>query len=278
MSFNEAMQRFRDYFRDDLLGFMHTDRRQGKRLASYRAVVVGGYGLRTLLETKLGKLGVHDRVRTYDCDITITSFRSKKDLYDTYKAFVQKITQFVHEQEHPEHFQVVLVDQANQYIQALDYHRFAVVMIKYKGFDFVDIAFTDMKLTMDAIDKGSSSKAGLPLKTLDAYLHDLLSLVYLENVSNIYPYLYWKRNPIDGQEPSKGKKDIQRAKLACELTKSKKYIEYCGLINRITINEMAEMTRAQRNEYFKALSTLIAFRKQKIKDLTVDSTQQDIII
>lgn len=264
MEFNDAMKKFHDYFREDLLGFI-----KNKKIHNYRAVIAGGYGLKKLLETKLG---LRDRIRTHDCDITITSFRTKKDLYSTYSAMVDKVTRFIHEQEKPNDFQVVLIDQANQYVEALNYRRFAVIMIKYKGYDFVDIAFTDMKLTMDTIDKQNSLKCGLPLKKLEAYLRELLMLIYMENVTGVYPYLYYKRNPIEGDEYGKGRKDISRAKLVCELTKSKKYIEYCGILNRVNIDDMARMSREDRNKFFKALSSLMTFRKRKVNDLTKSET------
>jgi hypothetical protein len=269
MTFSQTLLSFQEYFKDDLLGYLGGSesismrRESGK--ANYRAVVAGGYGLKKLLQTKLNLYG---KVHTSDCDITITSFRSKKDLYSTYKAFVEKVTRFIHEQERPELFQVTLVDQANQYVQALDYHRFAVIMIKFKGYDFVDIAFTDMKLKMEMIDKSNSLKAGWPLKKLEFYLQELLTLIYLENVTGVYPMLYYKRNFVEGTDPEKGVKDISRAKLVCALTKSKKYVDYCGLLGKMTIGEMAKMSRGDRDEFFKALSKLVEFRKRVTKHLT----------
>lgn len=260
--FSEALVSFQEYFKEDLMGYMQ---KQKQSTANYRAVVAGGFGLKKLLQTKLNLYG---KVRTSDCDITVTSFRSKKELYDTYKHFVDKVTRFVHEQERPELYQVTLVDQANQYVKPLNYHRFAVIMIKYKGYDFVDIAFTDMKLTMDMIDKTNSRKAGWPLKKLEAYLKELLTLIYMENVSGVYPMLYQKRNIVEGHDPEKGYKDIMRAKLACELTKSKKYIAYCELIGRISVEGLMKMSTKERDEFFGALSKLVAFRKRMVPKST----------
>lgn len=253
--FKRALSAFQEYFREDLIGYINNPRKR----RNYRAVIAGGYGLKTLLESKLNLYG---KVRTSDCDITITSFRSKEALYDTYQYFVEKVMKFVHEQKHPEHFNVSLIDQANQYIAALNYHRFAVIMISYKGYEFVDIAFTDMKLTMKQIDKETSIKVGLPLKTLETYLVELLSLIYFENVSNVYPALYYRRNPIVGVSYEKGVKDIQRAQLVCSLTKSKKYIEYCDLIYHIDFDRMLTMTKEERDKYFKALSSLVKYQKR----------------
>jgi len=253
--FKRALTEFQEYFREDLIGYINSPRKRRK----YRAVIAGGYGLKTLLESKLNLFG---KVRTGDCDITITSFRSKDDLYDTYTYFIEKVTDFIHNQKHPEHFNVSLVDQANQYVAALNYHRFAVIMITYKGYEFVDIAFTDMKLTMKQIDKENSVKVGLPLKTLETYLVELLSLIYFENVSDVYPALYYRRNPIVGVSYEKGIKDIQRAQLVCSLTKSKKYIDYCQLIHNIDFDKLLKMTKEERDTYFKALSSLVKYQKR----------------
>lgn len=259
--FNNTLAKFQEYFREDLIGYINSPRKRN----NYRAVIAGGYGLKKLLESKLNLYG---KVRTGDCDITITSFRSKDALYDTYQYFVQKVTKFIHEQKHPEYFNVSLVDQANQYIAALNYHRFAVIMISYKGYEFVDIAFTDMKLTLKQIDKEHSIKVGLPLKTLETYLVELLSLIYFENVSDVYPALYYRRNPIVGVSYEKGIKDIQRAQLVCSLTKSKKYIDYCDLIYHINFNKMLEMSTEERDKYFKALGSLVKYRKRVMRKTT----------
>jgi hypothetical protein len=260
-SFKGVLEEFHEYFRDDLIGYIRNPRKR----KNYRAAIAGGYGLKKLLESKLNLYG---KIRTGDCDITITSFRSKDALYDTYQYFIEKVIKFIHKQKHPEYFNVTLVDQANQYVAALNYHRFAVIMIKYKGYDFVDIAFTDMKLTLKQIDKENSMKVGLPLKTLETYLVELLSLIYFENVSDVYPALYYKRNPIVGASYEKGIKDIQRAQLVCSLTKSNKYIDYCEMMNRIDIDKMQQMTQEERDKYFKTLSSLVKYHKKMVRVTT----------
>jgi hypothetical protein len=261
--FREALANFKEYFKNDLTGYIAS--RKTKSNTDFKAVIAGGYGLQTLLETKLGLYG---KVHTGDCDITITSFRTKQSLYDTYKYFIKKVAEFIHTQDNPQFFKVHIVDQANQYVQVMNYHKFAVIMIKFKGYDFVDIDFTDMKLTMDMIDKKNSLKAGLPLKTLESYLTELITMIYLENVSTVYPEAYYRRNPLVGTYKEKGIKDLQRAKLVCSLTRSKKYVKYCGIINRTSLRELATMTKEERDEYFKALSLLVVYRKRVTKHLT----------
>lgn len=255
---NSALADFKQMFRDDLLDSITNSK------SKYRAVVAGGYGLKTLLETKYD---TYNKIKTGDLDITVTSFPSRRVLKKTFKYFVEKVMQFVHSQSRPTDFQVKLIDQANEYVPIFDYHKYAVILITYKGNEFVDIAFTDLKISLDMIDKPSSIKAGIPLKTMDSYLHDLLTLIYLANVSDVYPYLYNKQNPINGLYFQKGIKNIERASLVCNITKSKKYVQYCGLINRTSIEDLKTMTVEERDNFFKKLSSLNRYRERVTKQL-----------
>ena len=248
---NSALEDFQRMFRDDLLNSITNNK------SKYRAVVAGGYGLKTLLETKYD---TYNKIKTGDLDITITSFPSRRDLKKTYKYFVEKVMRFVHSQARPTNFQVKLIDQANEYVPIFDYHKYAVILITYKGNEFVDIAFTDLKISLDMIDIPSSLKAGIPLKTLDSYLYDLLTLIYLANVSNVYPYIYKKRNPVSGDNFEKGIKDIDRTSIVCDMNKSTKYVQYCGLINRTSVEDLNKMTSEERDNFFKKLSSLNRYR------------------
>ena len=255
---NSALADFKQMFCDDLLDSITNSK------SRYRAVVAGGYGLKTLLETKYD---TYNKIKTGDLDITVTSFPSRRDLKKTFKYFVEKVMRFVHSQAKPTNFQVKLIDQANEYVPIFDYHKYAVIIITYKGNEFVDIAFTDMKISLDMIDKPSSLKAGIPLKTMDSYLYDLLTLIYLANVSDVYPYIYHKQNPINGVYFEKGIKNIERASLVCDVTKSKKYVQYCGLINRTSIDDLKKMTIEERDTFFRKLSSLDRYRKKISKQL-----------
>jgi glutamyl-tRNA reductase len=132
-------------------------------------------------------------------------------------------------------------------------------MISFQYEDFVDIAINDMKIDGSVMDKSVSLKAGLPIKTLNSYLKDFLTIIYRANVQGVSSDVYKKRNPVSGHYYEKGLKDISRTKLICSIEKEhkNKYKKYCKIIVDITKERLRQMNAKERDEYFNILKELV---------------------
>lgn len=244
----QAINKFRDYFKDDLIGHL------SKKKPAFRVAVAGGYGLKVLIESKYNRFGA---VKTSDLDLTISTHKSTMSPLEAYTHWMVKVMKFVHEQDEPRDYKIVAFDQDQQYVPIQDYKRHFIIVIYYKGQDFVDVAITDMELDPKSMDKEVSLKTGMPVKTLLAYLKDFLTIIYRANVRGVSDDVYAKRNPVVGAYYEKGLKDISRAKLICSIGTKKQYMKYCKIIQSITKEKLRSMSRYQRDEYFKILESLV---------------------
>jgi hypothetical protein len=242
------MERFKRYFREDLIGHI------GKRQPDFRTVTVGGYGLKTLLETKHRMYG---KVQTTDCDITVSNHMSKMIPVEMYTHWVNKIYAFIRAQVRPEDFKLDVINFGRQKVPVMGFTRYYVIMIKYLGEDFVDVVISNMKITPGLIDGKTSAKAGVPVKTEEHYLDEFLSLIYIENVPGVNAYGYKKRNPVTGLYREKGVKDIERSKLLCKM----QYHRYCRLLAELTVEKLESMKKSERDNYFRALKWMDKDRK-----------------
>jgi hypothetical protein len=256
--FNNAMNAFKTAFQHELVGFLNESR------PNFRAVVAGGYGLKSLLEHKYKLLG---KIVTKDFDVTVSTYKSKMTFLQCYTHWMSKLLHFIQAQDRPQDFKIVVINNGKQYIPVLDFHRYAIIIVTYRHQDFVDIAFTNQKINKKMLDVKYSLQLGIPLKDINAYLQELLTLIYMENVSNVYPDLYDKRNPIDGYYPEKGKQDIERARVVCGVSKSKAYLKSCDFIKNTSLLHLSKMHWKTRDSYFKALQHLVDARKVIVKDL-----------
>lgn len=248
-----AIDRFKEYFKDDLIDHLK------KTKPAFRVAVAGGYGLKVLLENKYQRFGT---VKTGDLDLTVSTYKSKMSPLEAYTHWMVKVMKFVHEQENPTDYKIVAFDQAQQFVPIQNYKRHFIIMLSYKGEDFVDVAITDMPLVKSTMDKEVSLKSGMPVKTLNAYLKDFLTIIYRANVQGVSEDVYKKRNPVVGYYYEKGLKDISRAKLMCTIQTKKQYKKYCKVIQQITKEKLRTMSRYQRDEYFKILGDLVPRKKK----------------
>lgn len=244
--------RFKEYMQDDLVGFLHVH--GGRKQHMFRVVTAGGYGIKTLVETKYGLYG---KVKTGDVDLTVSTYKCAMNPLECFQYWSKKIHAFFAAQEHPSDFKVQVVNFNHAYVPVMDFHREYVIMVSYKDDDFVDIAITDQKITFDMLDKRTSLKAGLPVKKEEYYLKEVLSLIYMENVPGVNEYSYKKRNPVTGMMRSKGIKDIQRGKLLCSVKKNDLYKEYCALLQDLTLTKLRRMSAAKRDMYFVELRDIL---------------------
>ncbi len=260
---NEALASFTSYCHNDLTDFLKKTNKQSK----FRCMVMGGYGLKTLLETKYN---MPDKVKTKDLDITVSSYRSKLNDEQLLDYWLSKLVAFIRQQPNPKDYKVSVI-QGNMYVPILDYTRSAIIMVSYKYQEFADIAITDAKVRMVSMDKETSLKVGLPVKKLNEYLLELLTIIYRANVQDIAPELYEKRNPVTGYQGNKGLNDIERAKLICNMPRLKKYNTYCDVIKSISLNKLFHTTPKERDIFFSALSSLVTMKRKVVKSaLTSD--------
>lgn len=260
----QALENFKEYFKDDLVGFLSS--RKNKQPPRFKAVVAGGYGLNVLLGSKYG---LTDKIKTKDLDITISTNKTSMNFNECFNHWLLKVTKFIQSQKRPHEYRLVAINTGQFEIPVMGYSRYALIMISYKREDFVDLVFTDQNLPNTTFDKKESLRNGLPIKKINGYMEELLLLIYMENVSHVYPDLYDKRNPFEGWHSDKGKKDIERANIVCSLIKKKAYKKYCSLIEATAIDKVASLSWAKRDEYFKALEGLVNIHKFLLKE-TID--------
>lgn len=256
-SMHQALNDFKAHFKDDLVGFL-SKKGKDKVAPKFKAVVAGGYGLNVLLGSKYG---LTDKIQTKDLDITISTNKTSMSFNECFNYWLLKVTKYIQSQKRPHEYKLVVISTGQYEIPVMGYNRYALIMISYKYEDFVDLVFTDQPLPNTVFDRSESLKNGLPIKKLTGYLEELLLLIYMENVSNVYPDLYDKRNPFEGWHSEKGRKDIERANLVCSLVKKKTYKKYCNLVEKTSINKLSSLSWAKRDEYFKALEGLVKMHK-----------------
>lgn len=269
-SHDESLSNFIEYFRSDMTEFLRNNTYKNK----FRSVVVGGYGLKLLLDNKY-QLG--NKIKSKDLDITISSYKSAYNDDQIIQYVLNRILSFVRSQPNPKDYKVSII-QGSLHVPILNYTRKAIIMISYKYQEFVDIAITDAKILKSIIDKSNSVKCGLPLKTINEYLLELLTIIYRSNVLNVSPELYEKRNPVSGYQSHKGIQDIDRAKLICSLPQLRKYKYYCIFINKISKTKLLTTTPQERSLFFGALRSLLHLNRKIIKtNLYVDKNSSQIV-
>lgn len=263
----EALTNFVSFFQEDMTDFLHS-----KAKHKFRSVVMGGYGLKTLLETKYN---IYDKIKTKDLDITVSSYKSLLNQEQLLDYWLSKLILFIRQQPNPKDYKVSII-QGSLYVPILEYTRSAIIMVSYKHQEFVDVAITNAKITKSSIDKETSIDVGLPVKKLSEYLLELLTIIYRANVQGVAPELYEKRNPVTGYQGNKGLNDIERAKLLCSMPNQTKYEKYCDIIKRISISKLFHTTPHERNVYFSALNNLVSQKRKFIKSiLTSDKNKNN---
>lgn len=247
-------ERFKEYFKEDLIGFL--DAKKPK----FRVVTAGGYGLKTLMETKHKIFG---KVKTGDVDFTVSTYRCSMTPLACFQYWARKLHAFFADQIHPSDFQVKVINFGHAYVPVMNFHRDYVLMVTYKNEEFVDVAITNQKVTAHMLDKATSLKAGIPVKKEDYYLKEFLSLIYMETVPGVNTFCYAKRNPITGMYSCKGVKDIDRSKLLCSVKKRNKYMKYCELLQDVTVAKLKRMPPEKRDRYFSSLRDIISPAKKE---------------
>lgn len=262
-SHEEALHNFIEYFKADMTEYLQNNNNKHK----FRSVVVGGYGLKLVFENNYK---LENTIKSKDLDITISSYKSLYSDEEILKYVLNKLVSFIRLQPNSKDYKLSII-QGSLFVPILNYTRKAIIMVSYKYNEFVDIAITDAKITKSIIDKSTSLKCGLPLKTIDEYLLELLTIIYRSNVLHVSPEVYEKRNPVSGYQSQKGIQDIDRAQLICNLPNIVKYEKYCNFIKAISKSKLLTSTPEQRSSFFSALASLLVLKRRITKSsLTTD--------
>lgn len=256
-SLTESLQSFITFFKNDLTSFIRNKHIRNK----FRCVVMGGYGLKSVLEHKYN---LHNKVKTKDLDITVSSYKSQYNQEQLLDYWLTRLVEFIRQQPNPKDYKVSVI-QGSLYVPIMNYTRSAIIMVSYKYQDFVDIAITNAKIAKVSLDKSTSLKAGLPIKNLSEYLLELLSIIYRANVQDVSPELYVKRNPVTGYQADKGLNDIERAKLVCDMSRQNKYQKHCDVISKISVSRLMTSTPQERDIFFGSLKTLVTYKNKIVK-------------
>lgn len=240
-------RKFKEYFREDLLGYFELAKPR------FRVVTSGGYGLKTLLEEKHMIFG---KVKTGDVDFTVSTYKSSMSPLKCFQYWSQKLHVFFNQQSKPSDFRVKVINFGHSHVPVLNFHRDFVLMVTYKNDEFVDVAITNQRISIDMLDKETSIRAGIPVKNEEGYLKEFLSMIYMENVGGVNTFCYAKRNPISGMYTCKGVKDIHRTQLLCSLKASNKYVRFCKLLEDVTIERLKGMSAMERDKLFADLKEI----------------------
>lgn len=233
---DELFKRFSSFFRYDLLGWKH-------ELSNPHWIVKGGYGLKALLETKYGK---HNIISTKDIDINIgVRGYSDADRIKLISSVQEKVQLFIESSGVPFLFKAVLYTfQPKIYFAVEKYNLYALLIIKYNLEDWIDIGFVDYDISPNLIDWNVSQKVGFPIKTSSSYMKEIVGLVYQSNVKGADGFTYKKRNPNTGTMFRRGRKDIERSMLMCELDPNlyDRYSTYCNYVLGLTREDFEDST------------------------------------
>lgn len=240
------------FFAHDLLGFL--DQKNPK----FRVITSGGYGLKMLLETKHNMPNI---IHTSDIDITVSVRNASFTPLQALDYWRRRINEFVASRPDKYEFKVITTSFKSTYVPVMNFNRYFYIGMLYKGRDFMDFAISDYPVSMKLFDIGASRMAKLPIKNEEGYLKEFLTLLYMETVPEAAaPYCYTQRNPITGCKSEKGKKDIFRAKVLCDVNKRKRYKKYCNIIKSVTVSKLRHMEKEDRDKYFTKLREIFAFK------------------
>jgi hypothetical protein len=87
-SHEESLNNFIEYFKSDMTDFLRNNTHKNK----FRSVVVGGYGLKLLLDNNYN---LENKVKSKDLDITVSSYKSAYNDEQITQYIMNKIITFV---------------------------------------------------------------------------------------------------------------------------------------------------------------------------------------
>jgi len=225
---------FSNMFKSDMLGWKQNERKP-------HWIVKGGFGLKALLEHKYKQPGL---ITTKDIDLNISIRGYTEEQKEALLSYMQeKVQLFIAKTGVPFLFKaVVYTFKPSIYFSVEKYNLHALLLIKYNLEDWIDIGFVDYDISPKAIDWNVSEKVGYPVKTSGVYMKEIVGLVYQSNVKGADAFTYKKRNPNTGTMFRRGRKDIERSMLMCEIDPNlyDKYSTYCDYVTGLTKDDFKD--------------------------------------
>jgi hypothetical protein len=245
----ELFDDFINYFEEEFMSFI----KNPEKKPLMKAFVPGGYGLNMLFEHKYKE----GKIKTSDLDITISINDTMLTATECKQHLLNKCKKFINSRKDPGNYHITEMNFQTHYNPLLKMRRFSLISILYKNEDFVDLVITDREIHLDEINKQVSLKCNLPIKKDEGYLFEYFQIIYMENVPGIDNYCYLKRNPVTGVFKCKGKRDIERVTMLCNLSKSKKYEEYCKIAKKINTSKLKRIGKIKRDALFLRLRSIL---------------------
>ena len=245
---------FSHYFENDLLGWKH-------KHSQPKWIVKGGYALQNLLKYKYD---IPNLKITNDIDINV-SLKNINNKQNYIQYITRKVKEFFKSTSMFYLFSTELyIFEQPIYNKVEKSSLSSLLLIRYKTEPFIDIGFVDHAISEQSIDWNISQKCGYPIKNSEAYMKEIVSLVYQENEKGADIFTYKKRNPFTGTFYNKGIKDLERSKLMCELDMNiyNQYKRYCDYVENLEIKDDTPVS----NLDFKFLSNYFEKKINRIKD------------
>jgi 16S rRNA G966 N2-methylase RsmD len=245
---------FSHYFENDLIGWKH-------KHSQPKWIVKGGYALQNLLKYKYD---IPNLKITNDIDINV-SLKNINNKQNYIQYVIHKVKEFFKSTSLFYLFSTELyIFEQPIYNKVEKSSLSSLLLIRYKTEPFIDIGFVDHAISEQSIDWNISQKCGYPIKNSEAYMKEIVSLVYQENVPKADVFTYKKRNLFTGTFYKKGIKDIERSKLMCELDMNiyDQYKRYCDHVETLAIKDDTPVS----NLDFKFLSSYFEKKINRIKD------------
>jgi hypothetical protein len=221
-------QSFGTFFKSELLEWK-------QNLYKPHWIVKGGFTIKKLLEYKYNDINQSKEISTKDIDLNV-SIKDQKHR-DSYLEFIiNKCYQFFYSTSFYFLFNIeVITFKPPVHNRIENNNLYYLVLLRYQNTDWIDIGFVDYSITEKMIDWAISEKVGFPIKTTEAYMDEIVTLVYQANIKDVDNFTFKKRNPIKGSLFKKGIQDLNRSQILCELDSStyEDYKDYCDYVSSL---------------------------------------------
>ena len=228
---DDMFHSFASFFKPELLEWKNS-------LYKPHWIVKGGFNIKKLLEYKYNDNTHSKQIQTKDIDLNV-SIKDQKQRDNYLKFIIDKCYQFFYSTSLYFLFNIeVITFKPPVHNRIENNNLYYLVLLRYQNSDWIDIGFVDYSISEKMIDFSISEKVGFPIKTIDAYMDEIVTLVYQANIKDVDNFTFKKRNPIKGSLFKKGIQDLERSQILCELDAYiyDEYVDYCEYVSTIDKN------------------------------------------
>jgi hypothetical protein len=258
----EAFQEIVDFMAPTFLSSINAFSKGSDQLM--KCVVSGGFGLLALLRnTSEYRDIINDFVKreprlrealvTTDIDIkVITLPESLQRVSGLWKSRWEHFTE-----TRPDFELKVSKPSKPKHDPVQDYDVAAFLFLTYRGSPILDMVVTDADVIGKDVNLKVSRAIGMPVMKIGTYLETMLRVIYASNVPGIYPYLHDKRHPVTGTQSHKGRMDIVRARMLCEVmrkTDTALPAHACRVLTILTLDKLESMDDDECRKFFQPLA------------------------